>query len=453
MRNMKKWSTTIVSALLVTALATGCASQGDSGTASTTDKAGATAKTTTIKLHTWYTEEAGNWNKTIAEFEKKNPDIKVEFVGLSEKNDSQEGLKKLDLLAASGEDLDVIMFSNAAYMSQRASIGLLEPMDEMIKKEGITPKDEYKIDTSVDGKYYALPGKYIEYLVLLNKQMLDDAKLPVPTDWTWAEYMDYAKKLTKGDGPSKQYGTYLHNNWAEYYTLALLNHPTDNTILKKDGSSNLDSPLVKKSLEMRYQMENTDKSSVPFAEIISQKMNYRNVYFGQKAAMLMQGNYMVPEVAGTEKVPATFKTAFALYPKNEASDPAGLTAVNSDFLTIAANSKNKEAAYKFIRWYSTEGIEVQGKFFSPWKKADINKIVDNILAQAKNPEMVDKESLIRVLSSSKGADFTVPKDYYEEARTLYFTEVEKFLLGKQDVDTAIKIAKDNVQKVINANKK
>ncbi|MNI11867.1 Bacterial extracellular solute-binding protein [compost metagenome] len=245
----------------------------------------------------------------------------------------------------------------------------------------------------------------------------------------------------------------MHNNWIEYYTLALLNHPTENTLLKKDGSSNLDSPLLKKSLEMRYQMENADKSSVPFAEIISQKMNYRSVYFGQKAAMLMQGNYMVPEVAGTEKVPATFKTAFALYPKNEASDPAGLTAVNSDFLTIAANSKHKEAAYKFIRWYTTEGIEAQGKFFSPWKKADINKIVDNILQQAKNPDMIDKESLLRVLSSSKGADFTVPKDYYEEARTLYFTEVEKYLLGKQDVDTTLKLAKDNIQKVINANKK
>ncbi|MDF2923112.1 MAG: transporter substrate-binding protein [Paenibacillaceae bacterium] len=86
------------------------------------------------------------------------------------------------LLAASGDQMDVIMYSAAPDYAQRVGAGMLEPLDEYLKMDGLDPKAEFKIDTSVNGKYYALPGKMIEWLVLLNKDKLDQAKLPVPTD-------------------------------------------------------------------------------------------------------------------------------------------------------------------------------------------------------------------------------------------------------------------------------
>lgn len=57
--------------------------------------------TVTIKLHTWYPKKTDNWDVAIAEFEKKYPNIKVEFVS-AEDNNSNEYYKKLDLRRAPG---------------------------------------------------------------------------------------------------------------------------------------------------------------------------------------------------------------------------------------------------------------------------------------------------------------------------------------------------------------
>lgn len=45
-------------------------------------------------------------------------------------------------------------------------------------------------------------------IVYLNKNAIDEAGLKVPTDWTWDEFQDYAKKLVKGGGTTKRYGAF-----------------------------------------------------------------------------------------------------------------------------------------------------------------------------------------------------------------------------------------------------
>lgn len=159
----------------------------------------------TIKFHTHGNEASYNWKKTIAAFEEANPDINVDLVILSEKGDTQEAIKKLDLAAASGEQLDVLMFSDTASYAQRVSMGMVAPIDEFIEKEGYTVTDEYKVDTKIGDKYYALPGKFNPWYVLLNKDHLDKAGLEVPTDWTWDEFQTYAKELKTDD----HYGTFF----------------------------------------------------------------------------------------------------------------------------------------------------------------------------------------------------------------------------------------------------
>ena len=41
---------------------------------------------------------------------------------------------------------------------------------------------------------------------MMNKGHLDEAGLEIPTEWTWDEYRDYAKKMTTDE----HYGSYLH---------------------------------------------------------------------------------------------------------------------------------------------------------------------------------------------------------------------------------------------------
>ena len=64
-------------------------------------------------------------------------------------------------------------------------------------------------------------------------------------------------------------------------------------------------------------MEKEDQSSVPYTDMISQKLNYRTQFFNQSASMITIGGWMNTEIGGTDKVPLDFNVAVAPFPKNE----------------------------------------------------------------------------------------------------------------------------------------
>ncbi|WP_129731936.1 ABC transporter substrate-binding protein [Ectobacillus funiculus] len=446
----KLWAPLLCS-VMSTVMMAGCAG-------SSTEKTSADSKqaeTVTIKFHTFGNEESYNWKSTIAAFEKKYPNIDIDLVTLSEKGDTQEAIKKLDLAAASGEKMDVLMFSDAASYAQRVNMGMVAPIDEFIKEEGYKVPEEYKVDTKVDGKYYALPGKFNPWYVLLNKDHLAAAGLEVPKDWTWDEFMTYAKAMTK-DG---HFGTYFHGpqngSWMEYMKLALASEADNTEFITADGKSNLDNPLFKKTLEMRLKMEKEDKSAVPYTDILSQKLHYRNQFFNQDASSILIGSWMNTELGGTDQFPLNFEVAVAPYPKNEKGDEGGYTPVTTDYMSVAANSEHKEEAYKFIRWYTTEGQLVQGKNIPSWSKvsdSELTAIIDKILGGTKNPEKVDKESLINVLTNAKASKIIPPVSYQAEVYKVLNEEYEKMIYGQQDVNQTVKAAKERVQEIIDTNK-
>ncbi|KIL40751.1 hypothetical protein SD70_11850 [Gordoniibacillus kamchatkensis] len=404
----------------------------------------------TLKLHMWYNVKQDNWDAVFKAFHDKYPNINVEAVTAGD-NNSTEYLKKLDLAAASGDQIDVVMFSAPTQYAQRVGLNMMEPLDSYIAKDGYKVSDEYTSDPAIGGKVYALPAKKATFFVMLNKSALDEANLPVPKDWTWDEFLDYAKKLTKGEGASKRFGTFFYT--FPLYTIMALNNQMDNpNLVKADGTSNMDNPLIKKSLEIRKQAEQVDKSATPYAETISQKLSYRPQYFSQKAAMILTGDYMIPEAGGTDKLPATFKTVFAPYPKVNKNDPT-TTYIGGDLMGVYARSTHKQEAYEFVRWYTTEGIQLQGKYIPSWKKADLNKVMDTLIASSKTPDMIDKESLLYTMQNSIPQKLYIPPAYQDEADKAYANETDKFLLGEQDLDTTLKNASQKIQDLIQKNSK
>lgn len=471
---MKKIWTAGLASVMVVGLLAGCGSDKTDDTKTTTDTNASTdtANNTSatddtkksdpvnLRLYTYGTEEAYNWKKTLTAYQDSHPGVTIELVQLSEKGDTQEATKKLDLAAASSEQIDVLMFSDAAAYAQRVALGMAAPLDDYISKDGYKVEEDYKVDTHLNGKVYALPGKFNPWYVLLNKDHLDEANLAVPTDWTWDEYADYAKKLTKGEGATKRYGTYFHGpqngGWMEYLKLKMENQPQGSEFLKADGSSNLDDPNFKATLELRVKMEKEDKSSVPYSDMISQKLAYRNQFFNQSASMLTIGSWMNTEIGGTDKVPLTFHVAVAPFPKNNASDPTGLTPVTTDYVAVSDTSKHKEEAYQFVRWYTTEGQVVQGKNIPAWngvKSDQVASIIDTILSGTKNPELVDKASLVDTLVKSKASQIIAPASYQAEVYKAINEEYEKLILDKQDIDTTVANSKKRVDEIIAANKK
>lgn len=450
---MKKIFSTVLAASLVLSL-TACGGSKTESASTPSPEGTATkapgAQEVKIKIATWQTDAKAQWSKIIPEFEKANPGIKVELDLLNEKGDSVASMQKLDLMAASDDQLDIIEMPYTNY-SQRAAIGMLEPLESFIEKDGYKYEDEYLVDTRVNGKIYALPSSMQRWFVLLNKDALDEAGLSVPKDWTWAEFEDYAKKLTKGEGAKKQYGAYFHN-WPDLYNLQLKSKPTDNNYLKADGTSNAKDPVLKANLEMLKKMMYEDKTASPYEDIISQKLHYRTQFFNKAAAMVPIGDWMVAEAGGTDTIPATFKTAFAPIPKLEGAD-GHYSPVQPTYIGVSANSKNKEAAYKFIRWYSSEGLEFGGRVYSGWAKSDVDKLTDKITSTSKDPSKIDMESLKYTMKNTKPGNAPVPATFTGEIEKAIVPEVELYLLNKKDIDKAVETMDKNVTGIVNNNAK
>ncbi len=408
----------------------------------------------TIKFHTHGNEASYNWSDTIAAFEEEYPNINVDLVILSEKGDTNEALQKLDLEASSGSQLDVLMFSDPASYAERVDLGMVASIDEFIEKDGYSVEEEYKVNTILNDHYYALPGKFNPWYVLVNKDHLAEAGLEVPTEWTWDDFQDYAKKLTTDD----HYGTFFHGpqngGWMEYMSLALASKEENSTFVKENGEANFDDPMFRKTLEMRVEMEKDDQSATPYADILSQNLHYRNQWFNQDASLLLIGSWMNTELGGTDQFPLNFDVGVAPYPTNEGSDESGFTPVTTDYMAVAEKSKHKEAAYTFIRWYTTEGQIVQGKNIPSWNgvdEAEFATIVDTILDDTVSPEKVDKESLIKVLTNAKSSKLIPPVAGQAEIYQVVNDEYEKLIYGEQDIDKTIEELQKKATKILESN--
>lgn len=441
--------------LLLVVLA-GCGNSDNTNNASPTNNGSTTPEVSasaepsvepvTLKVANW--SPAADMEPILQAYEDSHPGVTLEYVELADSGDSVAGMKKLDLLVASGENLDVVFLPGATDYSQRAGLGLLAPLNDLISKEGIALTDEYTIDPSIDGQVYALPDTLENYFVLLNKDKLDAAGLAVPTEWTWDEYLDYAEKLTSGTGPSKTFGTYFHT-WAMYWELAVINQEKNNNLVN-DGVVNIDSAEIRQSLELRSKAEEAG-IAVPYADTISQKLAYRSEFFTGHAAMIVTGNWMIGEAGGSAEFPATFTTAFAPMPSNAEGQPSGVSIANGNYVGILNKSEQQQEAYNFIRWYSTEGEQIQN-VYSAWKQQDVDQFIAGVKTNAMSPDFIDGDSLAYVIKNADPAPLSVPPTYQGELEEAFTKETELYILKQQDLETTISKAQAELQKIVDANK-
>lgn len=149
-------------------------------------------------------------------------------------------------------------------------------------------------------------------------------------------------------------------------------------------------------------------------------------------------------------MPAAFRTVFAPYPKINKDDQI-TTSASADIVSMYSKSKHKEEAYTFIRWFTTQGLVVQGRNIPSWKKADMNEVLDKIIAGTSNSEMIDKESALSFLENSKMIPTINPPAFSSEVEKTMQEEFDKMMLQGQDVDATLNTAQEKIQKLIDSN--
>ncbi|WP_306812833.1 ABC transporter substrate-binding protein [Paenibacillus soyae] len=430
---------------------------GSSAVPSNAQGGGKSEEQVTIKYYNWDNEAtAPNTRAMLDEFEAANPNIKVEHVVLVPGN-SVEMLKKLDFLISSGEAIDVISVPSLDAVVERASRGALEPLNKYYEAEGLVAEDEYYVNPQIDGQYYGMQNTTTYQFILLNKNALDEAGLPIPTyGWTWDDFREYAKKLNKGEGVDKRYGSYFHT-WELYM------NPPAQTVMRnpfryEDGTTNFSDPTYKYFFQLRKDMEAIDQSAKPYADVLAAKLNYRTEFFNDDAAMVLSGSWMVPDPGNLEQYPHDFVTAFAPVPLPPASAQpkdyeGGKYFVGGGHLTMGATSKHKEASFKLMRFMTTTDSEHRTEF-SGWKKADSTALLDRLIGENKN--MYDVESLKNTLfgESIEYLDASqVVTTFGSQLAKVLADNFSKFMLGSDSVDDIQKAMAEEATKVIEENTK
>ncbi|QJD86195.1 extracellular solute-binding protein [Cohnella herbarum] len=455
---MNKVKTSSLMLVLILALiVTGCSSNNNNNNSKPSASAGENGSNNVIKLKFWGAVPEENGPKQAVEnWNKANPDIQVEYVRFV--ND-ESGNTKLETALLAGDQVDLFINYRMDKLSKRIDAGMVEPLDSYIEKSAFNVEENFGSNaiTKFEDKTYYIPAIILNDFVTLNKSFLDEAGLAIPEQWTWDQYMDYAAKLTKGDGADKRWGSYtdlLQPKIFEYLDKAVKTELGPDAFYKQDGTSNFDNPAFKQYFDIMYNLEKTLKAQPPIAEAKATKMEGIQLYLTNKVAMHWIGTASLRNIKNTTDYPHDFITAFAPPPKlTENSAYLGGGTGYLDFTTINARSQNKDAAWKFMQWYVTEGNEplIAGGRVPAWKKADKDKVASLILGE--NPEkLFDVDSFKRVVFANVDYVRDTKFDHLAEIQKIVEEEGERVLIGEKPTADAVKSMKERADKLLKSSK-
>lgn len=236
----------------------------------------------TLKFACW-DYELNQYDKIlIAEFEKANPNIKVEVFDMP----ASEYPDKMLIMLAGGEDIDVFyakdptMYGGLVLRKQIMSLNNLIARDKVDLSGYGGNIDNVKIDDQI----YGLPYRGDFWILFYNKDLFDRFGVAYPTNnMTWTEFRETAKLLTSGEGAERTYGAYIHT-WASTYFMFGL---------QKNIADLVEGPysMLKDGLELAYQIQMVDKSAADYATNRSMSAHYRGLFEQGNIGMLYMGTW------------------------------------------------------------------------------------------------------------------------------------------------------------------
>ncbi len=326
---------------------TTAAGGGDSAASTEAEHVVAAEGQTVMKWSIWDKDLTAYYKPLIEEFEKQNPDLKIEMVDLGS-SDYQTVLGTQ--LTGSGSDFDIVTIKDVPGYTTLVNKGVLEPLDDYIAGDSVD-LSAYKGLTdqiTVDGKLYELPFRSDFWVVYYNKDVFDAAGVAYPdNDMTFDEYDALARQLTVDTPGQEVYGAHYHTWRSAVQLFGILDGK--NTIL--DGNYDFLKPYYEMVLA-----EQEDGVCQDYATLKTSNLHYSGAFSQGNVGMMNMGTWFISTLA--EKIKAGEYTdctnwGIVKYPHAEGVEP-GSTLATITALSIPANAPHKEDAWKFVKFVCGE---------------------------------------------------------------------------------------------------
>ena len=310
----------------------------------------ARADQVTLNWALWDENLTAYYKPLIDAYEAKHPDVTIKMTDLGSANYDQMVMTQL---SGGGSDLDVITVKDIPNYAQLIGTKQLVDLTTDMK----TPVDPKPYGglieaLTVNNNLYALPFRADFWVAYYNKDLLDKAGLPVPTnDMTWAQFDDLARKATSGFGNNKVYGEHFHV-WRSTVELPAI-QSGEHTLIARDYS--FLKPWYERALKLQ-----DDGTVMPYSQLVTTKTHYSGPFFNSQIALLPMGTWFIgtqiAKVASGESTAKNWGIVSFPHPDGVA---AGSTAAQVTSIGVAANSKHKDAALDFISFVAgPEGAKI-----------------------------------------------------------------------------------------------
>jgi multiple sugar transport system substrate-binding protein len=259
-----------------------------------TQKSANNDKKVTLSMMYWDQVQKPVIDKMIDDFEKDNPNIKVDATIVP----WAQYWEKLQTTTV-GNNAPDVFWMNIPNFPKYADNGSLLELQKYIERDGVDvsnyPKDLIE-GYSYNGKVCAIPEQYDTIALVYNKEMFDKAGVEYPDDtWTWDTLRENARKLTiKGDdGKIIQYGfASLNANQSGYYNFMVMN---GGGIISEDHKTSLfDKPESIEAIQFLLDLIYKDGVSPTGQQMID--TTGEDLFNSGKVAMTTIGSWYVPIV-------------------------------------------------------------------------------------------------------------------------------------------------------------
>ncbi|MGL4986425.1 MAG: ABC transporter substrate-binding protein [Treponemataceae bacterium] len=257
---------------------------------------------------------------------------------------------------AQGGSMPDVFWMHSNESQRYMSNDMLLDITSKIQKSDVIQKKNYPDDIwglyTHNNKNYAIPKDVDTIAMWYNKTMFDEANLPYPTnEWTWNDFFEAAKRLTKDDG--SQFGVAIRNdhNQDGYYNMIYANNGY--VISDDKKKSGLDDP---NTMEALMEFDQWLKAGVmPSLETMSE--NTPEVLFQSgKVAMVLQGSWMLASYKNNEY---TLNNCDIIELPRNAKTGRRVSIYNGLGWAAAAGGKNTEAAWELLEYFGSKEAQLK----------------------------------------------------------------------------------------------
>ncbi|WP_176706863.1 ABC transporter substrate-binding protein [Paenibacillus hemerocallicola] len=373
------------------------------------------------------------FNKTFGDrISAKFPDYKISYV------QSKQGSTLAELMAQ-GKQVDILYQTDAYYFELADSAKLQYDMTELVKKRGINlnaiePQVLESLRQSGGGKLYALPISNLTQVMYYNKGIFDKFGVPYPKDgMTWDETLELAKKLDREEQGQQYFGfaaSPAHILGNNQLSIPYVDVQTEKPTFLNDGWRRLiDTYIVRPAQGQGYQKYIAEKKRLPY------RLEFTDT--PQIAMFVFNSNFpfSIPNIDAIDWDLVSLPT-FADKPKiGSQSMPV--------VFGITSTSKQKDAAMEVIQFLVSEETQI-----SESKKGIMPVSTTDAARKAFAQDTPFKNKNWNALYYNQIAP-GVPKSNYQLTVEKSFTSfVQQIVEGKKDVNTALREAQEQAEKII-----